>query len=66
MIVLFHGDHPRDIIKGHGPQTEVSIIRDLAHFVDEAVEVWCWDAVDGGDEVGWAEAVLVRWGAATL
>ena len=59
MIILLHGDHPRDIVKGHGAEAEIGVIGDFAHFLDEAVEGWCWDAVDGGDEVSWREAVLI-------
>ena len=66
MIILLHSHNPRDIVEGHSAEAEICIIGDFAHFFSEAVEVWCWDAVDGGDEVGWREAVLIRGRAATL
>lgn len=66
MVVFLHRDHPRDIVEGHGAQAEVRVVGDLAHFVDEAVQVRCCDAVDGGDEVGGREAVMVGRGPATL
>ena len=66
MIILLHSHNPRDIVEGHSTEAEIGIIGDFAHFFSEAVEVWCWDAVYGGDEVGWREAVLVGGRAATL
>lgn len=59
MIVFLHGHYPRDIIKGDRAEAEIGVIRDLADLLHEGVEVWCWDAVYGGDEVGRGEAVLV-------
>ena len=66
MIVLLHSHHPRYIVKGDGAQTEVCVIRDLVDFFDEAVEVGRGDAVDGGDEVGRGETILVGGRSATL
>lgn len=66
MIILLHSHNPRNIVECHRAEAEIGIIGDFAHFFSEAVEVWCWDAVYGGDEVGWCEAVLVGRRAATL
>ena len=66
MIILLHSHNPRNIVECHGAEPEICIIRDFAHFFSEAVEVWRWNAVYGGDEVGWREAVLVGGRAATL
>lgn len=66
VIVLLHGYHPRNVIKGDGAETEVGVIGDLGDFFDEGVEVRGRDAVDGGDEIGGCEAVLVRGRAAAL
>ena len=60
MIVLLHGYYPRYVVKGDGAKTEVGVIGDLRDLFDEGVEVRGWDAVDGGDEVGGCEAVLIR------
>ena len=66
MIILLHSHNPRNIVECHGAEPEISIIGDSAHFFNEAVEVGGWDAVYGGDEVGWREAVLVGGRATTL
>lgn len=59
MIVLLHGDYPRNIVEGHGAEAEVGVIWDLADFLDEAIEVGGWNAVDGRDEVGRSKAIVV-------
>lgn len=66
MIILFHGHDPRDVVEGDGAETEVGVIRDAADELDEAGDVGGGDAVYGGDEVGWGEAVLGGGGAAAL
>lgn len=59
MVILLHGHYPRYIIKCHGADAKVRVIWDTADFFDEAVEVGGWGAVDGCDEVGRGEAVLI-------
>lgn len=59
VVVLLHGDDPRDIVEGHGAKAEVGVIWDFADFFDEAIEVGGCYAVDGCDEVGRCEAVVV-------
>lgn len=51
MIVLFHGDYPRHIVKGNCSKTEVCVVGDLLDFLDETVKVVGLDTVDCGDEV---------------
>jgi hypothetical protein len=48
MIVLLHSHHPWNVVECHGAESEVGVIRDLADFLDEAIEVGCGDAVDSG------------------
>ena len=59
MIVLFHGHYPGHVVECHGANAEIGVVGDFADLPHEEVEVWCWDAVDACDEVGWGEAVLV-------
>lgn len=66
VIILLHGNHPRDIIECDGFQAEVGIIGDFADFFDEGVEVGGLLAVDGCDEVRRGEIVLIGWGTAAL
>jgi cysteine synthase len=66
VIIFLHGHDPRDIIEGDGTEAEVGVIGDLADLVDEGVEVWSREAVDGGDEVSRGQAVLVGGGTAAL
>lgn len=66
MIIFLHGHDPRDIIEGDGTEAEVGVIGDLADLVDEGVEVWSREAIDGGDEVSRGQAVLVGGGTAAL
>lgn len=66
MVILFHGDDPRHIVKGDEPQAEVGVIRDAANLPDKRVEIGRLDAVDGRDEVGRGQAVLVCWRSTAL
>lgn len=66
MIILLHRHHPRDVVESHRAETEVCVVRDLAHFRNECIQIRGGEAVDSGDEVGRGEAVLIRRGATTL
>lgn len=66
VIVLLHGDDPRNVVECHGAKAEVGVVWDLADFIDERVEVGGGNAVDGGDEVGRREAIVIRRGTAAL
>ena len=66
MVVLLHGDNPRDIVESHCPQTEVCVVGDLAHFVDEQVEGGSRGVIDGSDEVGRCKTIVVSRRATTL
>lgn len=59
VIVLLHGDNPRNIVECHGAEAEVGVVRDFADLLDESVEIGGGNAVDGGDEVGWCEAIVI-------
>lgn len=59
MVVLLHGDYPRDIVEGHGAEAEVGVVGDFAHLLHEAIQVGGGNAVDGCDEVGRGKAVVV-------
>jgi hypothetical protein len=37
VVVLLHGDHPWNVVKGDGANAEVLVIGDLAHLPNEAV-----------------------------
>ena len=66
MVILFHGNHPRNIVKGHSAQSEIGVIWDLAHFLDKGVQVGSRNAVDRSEEIGGREAIMVRWRTAAL
>ena len=66
VVVLLHGNHPRNIVEGDGTQAEVGVVGDLAHLLDKGVEGRRGDAVDSGDEVGRGESVVVGRGATAL
>lgn len=51
MIVLFHGDYPRHIVKGNCSKTEVCVVGDLLDFLYKAVKVMGLNTVDCRDEV---------------
>lgn len=51
MIILFHGDYPRHIVKGDCAKAEVCVVRNLLDFLDKAVKVMGLDAVDCSDEI---------------
>jgi hypothetical protein len=66
MLAFLHGNHPWHIIKRHGLEAEIRVIRHLVDFTDKGIEVESLDAVDGRDEVRGGEAVLVGGTASTL
>lgn len=59
MVILLHGNHPRNIVKRDGTQAEVGVVGDLAHLLDEGVQGGRRDTIDSGDEVGRGESVVV-------
>jgi hypothetical protein len=66
VIVLLHGNYPRNVVESNGTETEVSIVRNLANLLDEAIEIRGWDTVDSGDEVGGSETIVIGRRAAAL
>ena len=66
MVVFLHGDNPGNVIEGHSTNAEVFIIRDLADFANETIQVWGRDAIDSSKEVGWCKAVMVSRGTTAL
>jgi hypothetical protein len=66
VVVLLHGNHPRHVVKRHSAKAEVGVIRNLLDFFYEAVEIRRWNSIDSGNKIRRREAVLVRWGSATL
>jgi hypothetical protein len=66
VVVLLHGDHPWNVVKGHGAYAEIFVIRDLAHFPNKAVQVWGRDAVNSSEEVGRSKTVVVSGRTAAL
>lgn len=37
MIILLHGNNPGNVVEGHGANTEVLVIRNLADLPNKAV-----------------------------
>lgn len=66
MIVLLHGDNPRDIVESHCTQAEVCVVGNLAHLLDKQVEVGSRSVIDSGDKVGWRKTIVVSGRATTL
>lgn len=66
MIVLLHSDHPWNVVECHGTQSEVGVIRNLANFLDEAIEVGRRNAVDSSQEVSRSKSIMVGGRTAAL
>jgi hypothetical protein len=66
MVVLLHGDNPGDVVESHRTQTEVGVVGDLAHFIDEQVEGGSRGVIDSSDEVGRCQTIVVSRRATAL
>ncbi len=66
MLVLLHRRDPRHVVEGDGLEPEVRVVGDPVDGRQERRQVRGREAVDGGDEVGGRQAVLVGGGAARL
>lgn len=53
MIVLFHGDYPRHIVKGDCSKAEVCVVGNLLDFLHKAVKVMGLNTVNCSDEIRW-------------
>lgn len=66
MVVLLHGHHPGNVVKGHSANTEVFVIGNLADFPNKAIQVWSRDAVNSSEEISGRKTVVVSRGTTAL
>lgn len=66
MFVFLHGGDPGHVVECHDSESEISVVRDGGDLGEKFGEGWGGLIVDGGDEVGRCQAVLVGWRASGL
>lgn len=59
VIILLHGNHPRDVVKGHSTKAEVCVVWDPVHLLDETIKVGGRNSINSGNEVSRCKAVVV-------
>lgn len=66
MVVLLHSNHPWNVVECHGTESEISVIWNLAYFLDETIKIGGGDAVDSGQEIGRGKAIMISWRTTAL